>query len=61
MPAKTTDLKVRDVSIKLHRAGQGPAVLLLHGAPYASVPRIACAVSRPMASAASTVPISGPA
>jgi pimeloyl-ACP methyl ester carboxylesterase len=32
MPARTTDLKIRDVSIKLHRAGSGPTVLFLHGA-----------------------------
>lgn len=32
MPAQTTELKVRDVRIKLHRAGQGPTVLFLHGA-----------------------------
>jgi len=32
MPARTTDVKIRDVSIKLHRAGSGPTVLFLHGA-----------------------------
>jgi pimeloyl-ACP methyl ester carboxylesterase len=32
MPTQTTELKVRDVAIKLHRAGRGPAVLFLHGA-----------------------------
>ena len=32
MPAQTTELKVRDVRIKLHRAGRGPTVLFLHGA-----------------------------
>jgi pimeloyl-ACP methyl ester carboxylesterase len=32
MPAQTTDLVVRDVRIKLHRAGRGPTVLFLHGA-----------------------------
>ena len=32
MPAQLTDLKVRDVTIKLHRAGRGPTVLFLHGA-----------------------------
>ena len=32
MPAELTELKVRDVAIKLHRAGRGPTVLFLHGA-----------------------------
>jgi pimeloyl-ACP methyl ester carboxylesterase len=32
MPAKLTELKVRDVTIKLHRVGRGPTVLFLHGA-----------------------------
>lgn len=32
MPAKTSDVKVRGVSVKLHRAGNGPTVLFLHGA-----------------------------
>jgi pimeloyl-ACP methyl ester carboxylesterase len=32
MPAKLTELKVRDVTVKLHRAGRGPTVLFLHGA-----------------------------
>src|ERR1043165_8196552 len=32
MPAQTTELRVRDVRIKLHRAGSGPPVLFLHGA-----------------------------
>jgi hypothetical protein len=32
MPAQLTELKVRDVAIKLHRAGRGPTVLFLHGA-----------------------------
>ena len=32
MPAEVSDLKVRDVRIKLHRAGHGPTVLFLHGA-----------------------------
>ena len=32
MPARLTELKVRDVTVKLHRAGQGPTVLFLHGA-----------------------------
>jgi pimeloyl-ACP methyl ester carboxylesterase len=32
MAAQTTDLVVRDVRIKLHRAGHGPTVLFLHGA-----------------------------
>jgi pimeloyl-ACP methyl ester carboxylesterase len=32
MPVQTTELRVRDVRIKLHRAGNGPTVLFLHGA-----------------------------
>src|SRR5947199_10531529 len=32
MPAQTTELRVRDVRIKLHRAGNGPTVFFLHGA-----------------------------
>ena len=32
MPTQTTELRVRDVRIKLHRAGNGPTVLFLHGA-----------------------------
>jgi len=32
MPAQTTELRVREVRIKLHRAGSGPTVLFLHGA-----------------------------
>src|ERR1700691_746147 len=32
MPAELTELKVRGVAIKLHRAGRGPTVLFLHGA-----------------------------
>jgi len=32
MPVHLTDLKVRDVTIKLYRAGRGPTVLFLHGA-----------------------------
>ena len=32
MSAQVTELKVRDVAIKLHRAGSGPLVLFLHGA-----------------------------
>src|SRR5438132_13260276 len=32
MPAEVSELKVRDVRIKLHRAGRGPTVLFLHGA-----------------------------
>jgi pimeloyl-ACP methyl ester carboxylesterase len=32
MPAQLTELKIRDVTIKLHRAGSGPKVLFLHGA-----------------------------
>jgi len=32
MPAELTNLKVRDVTVKLHRVGRGPTVLFLHGA-----------------------------
>jgi pimeloyl-ACP methyl ester carboxylesterase len=32
MPAQVSTVKIRDVAIKLHRAGQGPPVLFLHGA-----------------------------
>ena len=32
MPRQLTELKVQDVTIKLHRAGRGPMVLFLHGA-----------------------------
>ena len=32
MPAKTTNVTIRDTTIKLHRAGSGPTVLFLHGA-----------------------------
>src|SRR3981189_2336306 len=32
MPAQTTELRVRDVRIKLHRAGNGPTVLFRPGA-----------------------------
>jgi pimeloyl-ACP methyl ester carboxylesterase len=32
MLAQATDVKVRDVTIKLHRAGQGQPVLFMHGA-----------------------------
>src|SRR5207237_2434051 len=32
MPAQLTELKVRDVSVRLRRAGRGPTVLFLHGA-----------------------------
>ncbi|HKM73036.1 MAG TPA: alpha/beta fold hydrolase [Stellaceae bacterium] len=32
MPAKLTELKIREVAVKLHRAGHGPRVLFLHGA-----------------------------
>jgi len=32
MPAQLTEIKVRDVAVKLHRAGRGPRVLFLHGA-----------------------------
>jgi pimeloyl-ACP methyl ester carboxylesterase len=31
MPAELTNLKVRDVTVKLHRAGRGATVLFLHG------------------------------
>jgi len=32
MPAKTGEVRVRDVAVRLHRAGRGPKVLFLHGA-----------------------------
>jgi pimeloyl-ACP methyl ester carboxylesterase len=32
MPAQRTEVKVRDVGVRLHRAGHGPMVLFLHGA-----------------------------
>ena len=32
MSAQVSEMKVRDVAIKLHHAGRGPAVLFLHGA-----------------------------
>ena len=32
MPAQLTNLKIRDVAIKLHRAGRSLTVLFLHGA-----------------------------
>jgi pimeloyl-ACP methyl ester carboxylesterase len=32
MPVQTIELSVRDVRVKLHRGGQGPTVLFLHGA-----------------------------
>jgi pimeloyl-ACP methyl ester carboxylesterase len=32
MPPQLTNLKVRDVTVRLHRAGNGPGVLFLHGA-----------------------------
>lgn len=32
MAAQTTELRVRDVGIRVHRAGRGPVVLFLHGA-----------------------------
>src|SRR5215472_8211143 len=32
MPAQSTELRVQDVTISLHRAGRGPTVLFLHGA-----------------------------
>src|SRR5215469_1271807 len=32
MPAELTELRVRDVTIKLHRAGRGQKMLFLHGA-----------------------------
>ena len=31
MPAQVGELKVRNVPIRLHRAGRGPTVLFLHG------------------------------
>ena len=39
MAAKTTELSVRDVKVKLYRAGRGPTVLFLHGA--GGVPQMA--------------------
>src|SRR5215469_6332133 len=32
MPAELGELKVRDATISVHRAGRGPTVLFLHGA-----------------------------
>ena len=32
MPPQITDIKIRGVTVKLHRAGRGPKVLFLHGA-----------------------------
>src|SRR2546421_11533317 len=32
MPPQMSELKVRNVEIRLHRAGRGPTVLFLHGA-----------------------------
>src|SRR6202171_6354712 len=32
MPAQLIEMMVRNVTIKLHRAGHGPTVLFLHGA-----------------------------
>ena len=32
MPAQVSELKVRDIRVRLHRAGRGPTVLFLHGA-----------------------------
>ncbi len=32
MPAQPTELRVRNVAVRLHRAGHGPTVLFLHGA-----------------------------
>src|SRR5260370_33939308 len=32
MPAELTEIRVRDVRVRLHRAGHGPTVLFLHGA-----------------------------
>jgi pimeloyl-ACP methyl ester carboxylesterase len=32
MPAQTTELNIRDVRVRLYRAGHGPTVLFLHGA-----------------------------
>ena len=37
MPAELTELKVRDVAIKLHRAGRGPRVLFLRGAAHETI------------------------
>src|SRR4051794_17821675 len=32
MPAQVSELKVRDIRVRLHRAGRGSTVLFLHGA-----------------------------
>ena len=32
MPAQTTELTIRGVTVRVHRAGHGPTVLFLHGA-----------------------------
>src|ERR1700737_5041834 len=32
MPAELSEIKVREVAIRMHRAGRGPTVLFLHGA-----------------------------
>jgi pimeloyl-ACP methyl ester carboxylesterase len=32
MPAQSSEVKIRDVRVRLHRAGHGPTVLFLHGA-----------------------------
>jgi pimeloyl-ACP methyl ester carboxylesterase len=32
MPPQLTELKIRDVAVRVYRAGHGPAVLFLHGA-----------------------------
>ena len=32
MPAQRTEFRVRDTAVTMHRAGQGPAALFLHGA-----------------------------
>jgi pimeloyl-ACP methyl ester carboxylesterase len=32
MPAEATEIRVRDVTVRLYRAGRGPTVLFLHGA-----------------------------
>jgi hypothetical protein len=32
MPAEQSELRVRDIAVKLRRAGRGPKLLFLHGA-----------------------------
>ena len=32
MPAQSSEVKIRGVRLRLHRAGEGPTVLFLHGA-----------------------------